>query len=76
MRAWKGLKTAMGNVLRVEFKIAVEKSYLIIYTPENDSAREKREKDGGFQAEKIKNRRFDCFRQNSGGQSSCYLTFQ
>ena len=50
MRAWKGLKTAMGNVLRVEFKIAVEKSYLIIYTPENDSAREKREKDGRFPA--------------------------
>jgi hypothetical protein len=38
----------MGNVLRVEFKIAVEKTYLIIYTPENDSAREKREKDEGF----------------------------
>ena len=28
MRAWKGLKTAMGNVLRVEFKITVEKFYL------------------------------------------------
>jgi len=35
---------------------------LIIYTPEADSAREKREKDGGFQAEKRKTRLFDGFR--------------
>ena len=42
----EGSENSHGNVLRVEFGIAVEKFYLIIYTPEADSAREKRKKDG------------------------------
>jgi hypothetical protein len=48
MRAWKGLKTAMGNVLHLRLKSSI----LIIYTPVADSAREKREKDRGFSGER------------------------
>ena len=51
MRAWNGLKTAMGILLRVKFGIAVENPNLIIYTPEADSARENMKKDTVFQAE-------------------------
>ena len=48
MRAWKGLKTAMGSYSGLSSELQSENLNLIIYTPEADSAREKSEKDGRF----------------------------